>query len=116
MVLASHVVPPLDFEAVDATHLRSVGPAATDAGLVKVEAAQRTRHDAGRHLAGRCAEADAPVWLDPEVTAVEAFPVEVDEPTASRAPASHAPALPLERLMARLSTALCTASNSTPCG
>jgi hypothetical protein len=39
-------------------------------------------------MAGVCAEADAPVGLGAEVAAVEAVPVQVDEPTATRAPAS----------------------------
>jgi hypothetical protein len=85
-------------------------------GLLWGEPAEHARDDAGRRMAGCCAEADAPVGLGAEVTAVEAVAVEVDEPAASRALASHAPALGLERLMTLLSTALCAASRSTPCG
>jgi hypothetical protein len=42
-------------------------------------------------MAGRCAEADAPVWVGAEVTAVEAVAVEIDEPAASRALSSPLP-------------------------
>src|SRR4051794_29757446 len=42
-------------------------------------------------MAGCCAEADAPVWLGAEVTAVEAVAVEIDEPAASRALSSPLP-------------------------
>ena len=39
-------------------------------GPLQVEAAERTRHNAGRRLAGCCAEADAPAGLGAEVSAV----------------------------------------------
>jgi hypothetical protein len=54
-------------------------------GLLQVEAAYRTCHDAGRRVAGCSAETDAPVGLGAEVSAVEAVAVEVDEPAARRA-------------------------------
>jgi hypothetical protein len=67
-------------------------------------------------MAGVPAETDAPVWPAAEVTAVEPLAVEVDEATADRALASHAPAPSLERLIARLRAALCAPFRSTSRG
>lgn len=67
-------------------------------------------------MAGFPAEADAPVRLGTEVTAVEPVAVEVDEPPASRALARHALALGLDRFMARLRAALCVSSSLTSRG
>jgi hypothetical protein len=75
--------PPVDPPAGPPSHMRPA--AAPFVGLLRVKNAERRRPEIGGRMAGRCAETDSTVRLGGIVTAVAAFPVETDEPSADRA-------------------------------